>query len=332
MKKGKFLLVMPDYSDFPDLFLENLQKEGFETYLITDKVSKFRYKGAESVKNFFIKNILRNKDYKQGLVNQHFYDTLSENLLAIKGELDYILVIRPDNFPIPFIKNLKKRTKQLIAYQWDGIEKFPEIKNYFNLFDTFFCFEKVASQPNIRPITNFYFDHIPPADKKYNTEKPVLYFVGLYWKSREEKIDRFIEEVSGLSVEFSIFIQYFRHQEPEKKNDRIHYIQDRISFQENLELVKNSDVLLDFVDPLHNGLSIRFFEGMYYHKKVITDNIMVKNYDFYHPDNIFVVENDNYKNIEQFLKTPYSELPDEIVKKYGFSNWIQEIIKDQKLL
>lgn len=325
MKKGKFLLVMPDYSDFPKLFLENLEKEGFAPYLITDKVSKFKYKGSESVKNFFVKNILRNKEYKQGLIKKHFLDELNKNLSDIPEELDYILVIRPDNFPVPFIKNLKNKTRKLIAYQWDGIEKFPEVKNYFSLFDTFFCFEKIESQLNIKPITNFYFDHLPPAEKEYNTEMPKLYFVGLYWKSREEKIDRFIDEVSGFPIELSIFIQYFK--EPEKKNSRIQYIQDRISFRENLEKVKDADILLDFVDPLHNGLSIRFFEGMYYRKKVITDNIMVKNYDFYHPDNIFVVENNNYKNIEQFLKTPYFELPTEIVKKYSFSNWLKEVIK-----
>lgn len=316
---------MPDYSDFPQLFVDNLKKAGFEPFLITDKVSEFKYRGFESIKNFFIKNIFRDKSYKQNLINRHFEEELGHQLSTIEGKLDYILVIRPDNFPVSFIKKLKERTSKLIAYQWDGIEKFPEVKKYFNLFDTFFCFEEVKNQHNIKQITNFYFDHLPPFYKPYNTENPNLYFVGLYLKSREEKIDRFIDEVSDSNVHLSIFIQYFK--EPERKNSKITYIKDRITFEKNLEHVKNSDILLDFVDPLHNGLSIRFFEGLYYQKKVITDNAMVKNYDFYHPDNIFIVENNNYKNIEQFLKKPYHKLPEEIVEKYGFSNWIREIIK-----
>lgn len=325
IKKEKFLLIMPDYSDFPQLFVDNLKKAGFEPFLITDKVSEFKYRGFESIKNFFIKNIFRDKSYKQNLINRHFEEELGHQLSAIEGKLDYILVIRPDNFPVSFIKKLKERTSKLIAYQWDGIEKFPEVKKYFNLFDTFFCFEEVKNQHNIKQITNFYFDHLPPFYKPYNTENPNLYFVGLYWKSREEKIDRFIDEVSGSNVHLSIFIQYFK--QPERKNSKITYIKDRITFEKNLEHVKNSDILLDFVDPLHNGLSIRFFEGLYYQKKVITDNVMVKNYDFYHPDNIFIVKNNNYKNIELFLKKPYHKLPEEIVEKYGFSNWIREIIK-----
>ena len=81
---------------------------------------------------------------------------------------------------------------------------------------------------------------------------------------------------------------------------------------------------MDFVDPRHDGLSLRFFEGMYYQKKVITDNKKVKNYDFYHPNNIFILEN-NYHDIEAFLKIPYYHISDEIVKKYGFSSWIEKI-------
>lgn len=325
MNKEKFLLVMPDYSDFPNLFTDNLKSAGFTPFLITDKVSKFRYKKLESIKNFFAKNILRNKEYKQNLIRRHFLNELENRLSAIEDRLDYILVIRPDNFPVSFIKKLKIKTSKLIAYQWDGIEKFPEVKKYFELFDTFFCFEAVKEQYNIKPITNFYFDHLPPFWKEYDIEHPNLYFVGLYWKSREEKINRFIDEIVGFHVELSVFIQYFK--EPETKNSKIHYIQERITFEQNLEYVKKSDILLDFVDPLHNGLSIRFFEGLYYRKKVITDNITVKNYDFYHPDNIFVVENNNYKNIGAFLKKPYHILPEDIVKRYGFSSWIQEIIK-----
>ncbi len=323
MNTEKFLLVMPDYSDFPNLFIDNLKTVGFLPFLITDKVSKFKYKGLQSFKNFVIKNILRNKEYKQSLIKRHFFEELERNFSSIEGNLDYILVIRPDNFPVSFIKKLRTRTTKLIAYQWDGIDKFPEVKKYFDLFDTFFCFEEVKNQQNIKPITNFYFDHLPAVYKEYNTGNPNLYFVGLYWKSREEKINRFIDKISEYHVELSIFIQYFQH--PERKNPKINYIQDRITFEQNLEYVKKSDILLDFVDPLHNGLSIRFFEGLYYRKKVITDNVTVKNYDFYHPDNIFVVENDNYQNIDHFLKKPYQQLSDEIIKKYSFSSWIMKI-------
>ncbi|WP_415778185.1 hypothetical protein, partial [Elizabethkingia occulta] len=85
MKKPHFLLVMPDYSDFPLLFIDNIEKTGFSCSLITDKVSKFRYKGLESIKNFFIKNIFRNKEYKQNLIDNHFLQELNNNLYEIEN-------------------------------------------------------------------------------------------------------------------------------------------------------------------------------------------------------------------------------------------------------
>lgn len=320
-----FLLMMPYYSDFPDLFLKNLEKEGFVPFLITDNPSKFKYKGVEKIINFFQKTFFKNKEYKRELVKKHKLQEYCKKLEAF-DDLDYAFVIRPDQFPISVIQLLKKKTKKLIAYQWDGIDKFPEVKNYFSLFDSFFCFDSEDPKNNIKPITNFYFDFIPPSYKEFNQQKPILYFVGSYWENREEKINRFIDVISNENIDLVFYIQYFN--KSEIKNPKINYIKDRISFMENLDHVEKADILVDFVDPVHKGLSIRFFEGMYYKKKVITDNQTVKTYDFYHPNNIFVLENENYQEINGFLKIPYYEISENIVKKYGFANWLKEIIKD----
>ena len=322
MIKKTFLLLSPDYSDFPQLFLRSLEKEGFSAEVITDNPSKFKYKNNERLINFFQKTFFKNKKYKKALIEKHKLNEYYKRIAAIEQELDYVLVIRPDLFPISVIKVLKEKTKKLIAYQWDGIAKFPEVKNYVPLFDSFFCFDAEDQENNIKSITNFYFDFIPPVYKEFNHQKPKLYFVGLYWKNREDKIDQFIEEMFKKELDLSIFIQYYHRSEI--KNPKIKYIKNRITFLENLKKVEEADVLLDFVDPIHNGLSIRFFEAMYYKKKVITDNKMVKNYDFYHPNNVFVLES-NYHDIDEFLKIPYYEISDEIVKKYGFSSWIEKI-------
>ena len=137
MKKPHFLLVMPDYSDFPLLFIDNLEKTGFISSLITDKVSKFRYKGLESIKNLFIKNIFRNKEYKQNLIDNHFLQELNNNLYEIENDLDYILVIRPDNFPIPFIKKLKKEPKNLLLINGTELISFRKLKIIFSFLILF---------------------------------------------------------------------------------------------------------------------------------------------------------------------------------------------------
>jgi len=323
-----FLLVMPDYSDFPDLFLKNLEQSGFKAFLITDKINKFKYKGYERLVNFYKKTFFRDYSLKKELVENFTLNEYSKKTDKLPATFDYILVIRPDQFPIPFIQNLKNKTSKLIAYQWDGIAKFPDIKYYYSFFDSFYCFENVENVRNIKKITNFYFDlaEFRPS-KDINTDRPpVFYFVGLDWENRREMIDKFVEFAVRRRITLDFYMQEF--EKNNHKNPHIKYIKDRITFAENLEHVKNADVLLDFVDSRHAGLSIRFFEGLYYKKKVITDNKMVKNYDFYHPNNIFVLDGSNYDLIEDFLNLSYHEMSEEIVKKYSFSSWIKEITKN----
>lgn len=328
MTKAKtFLLMMADYSDFPTLFAKNLEKEGFLPYVITDNIPKFKYENGKRYINFLKKTFQKDREYKKNLVEEHRFREYTNQINALGTDLDYVLIIRPDLFPISVIKFLKTKTKKLIAYQWDGINKFPQIKDYFSLFDIFYCFEDVTNIENVKKITNFYFDFddYNETQNTYNHDVPVFYFVGLDWENRREKIDKFVTFTKNNNYKIDFYIQEF--EKNANKNLSMHYMKDRISFAENIELVKKSDILVDFVDPRHSGLSIRFFEGMYYKKKVITDNIKVKQYDFYHPDNIFVLENENYDAINEFLKIPYQEIPENIVKKYGFSNWIQQIIQ-----
>ena len=54
-----FLLIMPDYSDFPDLFLKNLEQSGYQAFVVTDKLPKFKYKGYERLVNFYKKTFFQ---------------------------------------------------------------------------------------------------------------------------------------------------------------------------------------------------------------------------------------------------------------------------------
>lgn len=323
---NNFLLIMPDYEDFQDLFIENLKYNGWKTKLLTTKTPKFEYKKNERLINFFKKTFFKDKTYKKNLVNTfktHFY---INELKSYDLIFDYVLIIRPDLFPLNFIKSIKSFSKKTIGYQWDGLHKFPEVKEYITFFDSFYCFEKSDEFPSVKTTTNFYFDHKEENIKPFNFEYPVLYFVGLFWTRREDKINNIVNQLSKLNIDIKVNIQVL-YDKPKTQNPKIKYFKNRISFNENIENVIQSDILLDVIDPIHKGLSIRFFEGMYYKKKVITDNIEVEKYDFYHPNNIFVIKNDNFEQINEFIKKPYIDNHFEL-KKYGFTLWLNNILNN----
>ena len=54
-------------------------------------------------------------------------------------KIDYALFIRPDLFSNEFIEAVKQKVVHTIcAYQWDGMDRFPEVWRTVDLFDKFF--------------------------------------------------------------------------------------------------------------------------------------------------------------------------------------------------
>lgn len=112
----------------------------------------------------------------------------------------------------------------------------------------------------------------------------------------------------------------------ENLHSKINQNNQALNYSETLDFVKESNLLLDFKRDEHTGLSLRFFEAMQYQKKIITNNFSVKDYDFYHPNNIFVTDYQNFDGLEDFIKLPYIRPNKEIEYKYSFKNWINQIL------
>lgn len=61
-------------------------------------------------------------------------------------------------------------------------------------------------------------------------------------------------------------------------------------------------------------------------KKLITTNKQITDYDFYHPNNIYVISDPQYFEIPQsFFDTEYTEIDESIREKYHQRSWTQRI-------
>lgn len=89
----------------------------------------------------------------------------------------------------------------------------------------------------------------------------------------------------------------------------------------------NSLAILDIEHPGQTGLTMRTFETMGANKKLITTNALVKETDFFNPENILVIDRLNVPNIpDSFLRTPYVPLPDATYKKYSLTGWLGDVL------
>lgn len=135
-------------------------------------------------------------------------------------------------------------------------------------------------------------------------------------KGRNGKIDRLKTELAsrGLKVKFIT----------------IKREQDLIPYSQYLKEIGNSKCILDLGAYGHSGLSLRPMETLFLKRKLITDNDDIVNYDFYRPENIFIIGKDDIGKLKGFIESPYKEIDKKMVDYYEFDNWLKRFGKEKK--
>lgn len=89
----------------------------------------------------------------------------------------------------------------------------------------------------------------------------------------------------------------------------------------------NSLAVLDIEHPRQTGLTMRTFETMGASKKLITTNALVKESDFFNPENILVIDRGSVPKIpSSFLRSPYVPPVDAIYQKYSLAGWLNDVV------
>lgn len=91
--------------------------------------------------------------------------------------------------------------------------------------------------------------------------------------------------------------------------------------------MKRHTILLDLVQKGQHGITWRPLEAMLYGKKLITDFEEIKNYDFYNPDNIYIIRDTNFLGLREWMAKPFVNVPDAIKKNYLFPGWLENLSK-----
>lgn len=135
-------------------------------------------------------------------------------------------------------------------------------------------------------------------------EKYDFYFVG-FAKNRENDLLKLKEHLKNYRLLFKI----------------VHNYSEAITYDESVNNILQSRCVVEYVQHNQTGMTLRPLEAMFYHKKLITNNLDSVNYDFYCPENIFIIGKDDFKELPKFLKTPYKNIDMALVDSYCISSW-----------
>ena len=158
----------------------------------------------------FRRYIFRDKNAKHNLKSKVFQKTsqfqrISQQLTEVGGA-DYALFIRADIWSEEFLRNIRQSVKKdMIAYQWDGMNRFPQVWQNLQWFDRFYVFDPKdfhGESYQFLPITNFYLDY-PLEDNSITSD---FYFIGSHLSDRQEVIIKFgqLAKKNSWKLDFNI--------------------------------------------------------------------------------------------------------------------------------
>lgn len=98
-----------------------------------------------------------------------------------------------------------------------------------------------------------------------------------------------------------------------------------ITYAQNINNIINSRCIIDVVQNMQHDITLRPLEAIAYKRKLLTNNIYIKDYPFYTPENVFVWGVDDPYKLEEFLSTPFAEVHPDMVRKYDINTWFDRI-------
>lgn len=319
LKNKRILFIAWKFYDYPELITKELERKGAKVdyYNAIPSDSHLKMKISTKV------NVLRESYLKQILSN------------VAKVNYDYLFVINPVLFPKKFVMNLTKIVGDIpkTAYLWDSIATFSQVTSYFDYFDYLYSFDakdcESYAELNFLPL--FYID----SGEKKKREQPYLFsFVGFGHSMRYS----FVTQVKELCEQkqydycFKLYLPsiwhfyYYKYGTKTlataKKNE---FIYKQLPQTTVSEIADNSKIILDLELANQSGLTMRTIETHGMKRKLITTNPEVKKYDFYHPNNICIVDRQKPSIPQQFIESDYQELNEQLYEKYQLKNWLDQI-------
>lgn len=295
----------------------HLEKQGHTVHHIDFSSFKFKYPSVlHKAYNFILKAF-----FKTNLKHLHYGKEILKQLEKNKQPQDVILTIKGDFITPKSILEFKKYTKKSVGFFNDNIYRCPKIKRVLHCFDEVFSFEKEDCENyNLKFASNWIYNSensVNTNEFKYDT------FNISSIDKRLPILKRIANNLASQKINFK-FIVYDKKQKDDDKN--IHYIQKHMPLTEVNDYISRSKVLLDINRIGQIGLTFRVFESLGLSKKLITTNTDIKNYDFYNPNNILIIDEKNPIIPATFFENEYEKIPESIYQKYTLEGWCKNVI------
>lgn len=323
------ILFIYKNKNLADQFVKHFKLNGYSIHQFYDEeLPYYKFSKLQQLENIFYRIFKRDTQHIHKIEQRNFISVTNKKLKKLEQKnlkFDFCFVIRGDLIPENVIRYARSISAKMFDYQLDGLSVSKKILDYDYLFDQIYVFDDkdVLDYPgyNLKSITNCFFEENTNVNKSIDFS-----YIGVNTENRFNILNNLYDILKDLDKNYVINFYLKQDEFHSKFSEKLIMINDSLNYKNCLEISNRTKVLIDLKRQEHNGLSLRFFEALNYKNKIITNNNSVLNYDFYHPDNIYITDYKNYEGLEEFLSKPYFMIDENIIIKYRFDNWIKNIL------
>jgi hypothetical protein len=294
---------------------DDLKTKGHTVHHID--ISTFIYKYPSfiyKIYNFFLKTFI-----KKNLKTIYYGNEIIKRLQEIEKKQDIILTIKGDFINPKSLLEFKNYTNKSIAFFNDSSSRCPKIKRVLHCFDEVYSFEKKDCEKyNLNFIPNWVYTN--------KTKENTLYEFQVFNISSKDNRVPIISKIAKNLKEKNIKYKIIVFHKKNKINDpNLEFISKPLTLTEVEIFTNQSKVLLDINRKGQRGLSFRVFESIGLEKKLISTNEDLKNYDFYNPKNILIIDEKKPNIPLEFFHNEYEKIDEDLLKKYTLEEWSNQI-------
>lgn len=225
------------------------------------------------------------------------------------------------------IKYIKKKTKKRVVVWYWNLVTYKEMNPSYckkNGCEVWSFDKDDCEKYKMKFGDTYYF---PISRNGFGSEhKHSVFYVGINRPGRKEFLDKIGEYLgeNGLNYRFNLTAI-----PGDLTNSKGHF-SPRMHYKEVIKSIENSAAVLDLNRENQSGMTLRPMEALFFRKKLITNNVNIPRYSIYDEQNTYIVKDERFEGLADFLKTPYVESKENEIKRhaYCFGTWLERIIAD----
>lgn len=259
--------------------------------------------------------------------------------LRALGNKDYtdVFVINGQTVPKRLMRELRAELPRarFIFYIWDSMHNKPKAQEILPFFDDCISFDPQGARDYGMRLRPLFF--APGFDRPLTGEGNLrwdLSFIGTAHSDRY-RIVAALDRTLALDVRryWYLYLQapwVFALQRSLNPNFRGARRSDfrfaPLAGVEVQDVFRGSRAILDVEHPRQAGLTMRTFEALGAGKKLVTTNAGVRDAEFYDPANIHVIDRNNPRVPDDFLRSPYRPVAEDLRRRFSLAGWADEVI------